>query len=1417
MNVAQPNCQCSRQRVVRALRTAVMTAFVWCGLVTTVASAQSADQPPLYVDDSPEAWELFRRARDQIGARNIAEAARLYRKLLLEFPRRLIPAPGDDPDLHVTVRTRVHSELLSNPDLFSAFSQLESFPEVSQDEPADLSDYYLSDFYSAQGLESSLRLAQADVLAGKFLAAQSLLDEIMRHPMLDGTARRRVLSLAAVIAAYSPKDAKSFNDLMQTARSTLDRETADRLLDLASTVEKRWISQDWSLLHYDPLQVSLSKTTEAPVWRFRAREQREFLLRGVDLRPQSTSIAADRTDGTDYNALTGLPVIVDDLILLAQSSDVFAVDRYDGTLRWRFPSVSDPPEEVDGSGYNPYDWADNGPTSVVIVGNTAVAALKINDQDGPDGSGQSAVYCLDLAAGSVRWTTPASALGPDFAFARFGGTPTAVEGIIVCTLQKRDQSLAGDFLVALDPADGSILWSQHVVSRGVQTWNAIPSTPLVADGCDVLFASSLGAICRVDTATGQIRWLRRLSSDLADATFNDSQRLPWEFQVPVLSRGSLYVMSSDRRVVRVLDPSDGSLRSAFPSIQWGSPDYLLPTADALLAIGPGIQRVDPANLEGQPTVLFSSEEQSPIFGRVLISTDNVLVPTMRDIRVIDSRNGKESHRVPVSAPGVPVVFEDELVVCNLAGMDSYLPYEVGEPQLRTRMARNPGDASAPISLANLAFRHTRWLAIIPAVDQALEVIARDPLTRRNRDAASRLFATLLQMGQHEAVSANGLGDEVFSRLASLVATPQNRLTYLFAFAEYLDRTGSAIRAVDQYQSILSDDALASEFWMDGGRSIRAGLECARRIRDLAQRHGWSVFDYYEHQAAEQFDAASRTLDEASLSLILRRYPTSQSAARAALLAARINRQAGRVDRAAHALRSGLAARTDAPERPELLGELVSLLQAQGLPEAALAELDAAERVAPTDTLLLPGRGLLQLSEMRREIVLLLSQQRRLPDVGPIAPNTPFRILPADEMLVPLTGRAHPELLITRTGRTLTALAGPDLAARWTVELSSPRVMMLAIHGQDAVLLVDHGEERFVNLVNLIDGRLRWTSPDIDSLLSSTGVPASAHGEDEPYGFPAAARRLTTYVTPSEILVANEVGQALCLERASGQSRWITLLPMNVLEQIEQTSFGFIFSGRRRENTRSRSWSGCVLRLSPEDGSILSDLDLGPDESPAWMAAGGDGELLLGTTSGVHCYDFAIEEVRWTLRESRWTQSQRGYVAHQNVFVRLRDDRMAIVELLHGSEISPDQARLALHPNASGDEFHVLPDVILYKQQGGVFTFDHDGAIKGRIVGSGTEDLDIQGAAPCAARIIVHETRTMQPQPGAAERRAIVYAIDFSGRRIGSEFEIVPPTAEGDGDAGRLDFGPPEHLQCIDGWILLGVNNAVIALHAPVSE
>ena len=101
--------------MTRRVASALVMALAW-----PVTSASAQQDNPVYVDDSPQAYETLRRAHDHV-ADNAGEAVRLYQQLLDDYAERLAPFADGVSDHFVSVRQLVLDDLRSDEDLLARY------------------------------------------------------------------------------------------------------------------------------------------------------------------------------------------------------------------------------------------------------------------------------------------------------------------------------------------------------------------------------------------------------------------------------------------------------------------------------------------------------------------------------------------------------------------------------------------------------------------------------------------------------------------------------------------------------------------------------------------------------------------------------------------------------------------------------------------------------------------------------------------------------------------------------------------------------------------------------------------------------------------------------------------------------------------------------------------------------------------------------------------------------------------------------------------------------------------------------------------------------------------------------------------------------------------------------------------------
>ena len=156
---------------------------------------------PVYVDDSPRAWELFLMAHDQ-AADNLGEAVRLYQELLDDYGLKLLPVAATTPDHLVSVRARVLEELAGNRALLDRYRITETAEAGRLLEGGHLDRLAMTRSFTGPGLEALLRLAQGDLESARFHSALDWLAEARGHPDLDEHRAAHCWYMIGAAASY---------------------------------------------------------------------------------------------------------------------------------------------------------------------------------------------------------------------------------------------------------------------------------------------------------------------------------------------------------------------------------------------------------------------------------------------------------------------------------------------------------------------------------------------------------------------------------------------------------------------------------------------------------------------------------------------------------------------------------------------------------------------------------------------------------------------------------------------------------------------------------------------------------------------------------------------------------------------------------------------------------------------------------------------------------------------------------------------------------------------------------------------------------------------------------------------------------------------------------------------------------------
>ena len=287
------------------------------------------------------------------------------------------------------------------------------------------------------------------------------------------------------------------------------------------------------------------------------------------------------------------PVVMQGTVYVGSTDGkVYALDAARGSLRWQYDagsSVSATPavsagvvvvEAIDGSVHGisqttgrrnwriatgtdarlawGYESGDNWTSSPTIVGNTVLV-----------GSGDGALYALDLATGRTRWRSPTQG--------RIRSTP-AVAG---------DQVIVGSFdgnVYSFDRNSGKERWrfATDGVHFASDTFGfdrkSIQSSPAIA-GDLVLAGARDGYFYGIDLTTGKERW-------------RVDHKVSWVNCSPAITEGMVYIGTSDGQFLQAVDLKTGAerWRADTLGVIWASPSvagnvvYTPTTRGALFAL-----------------------------------------------------------------------------------------------------------------------------------------------------------------------------------------------------------------------------------------------------------------------------------------------------------------------------------------------------------------------------------------------------------------------------------------------------------------------------------------------------------------------------------------------------------------------------------------------------------------------------------------------------------------------------------------------------------------------------------------------------------------------------------------------------------------------------------------------------------------
>lgn len=627
---------------------------LWLFMAVPTAVAYQIENP-VYVDDSPQAWELFRQAQDQTR-HNAGEAVRLYQELLDEYTFKLIPAGNASTDEFKSVRSRVLEALLldqTEGGLLERYRLIQTPAAQQLLDAGDLDRAATTRSLTDPGLEAMLRLAQRSLEHGRFSTARYWLSQARHHPTHTGewpanggaveqqrrtmhwwlmwgiTSHMLGLEADAAVALKQLGDETYGTDgkLARTAleaiiqRPVTPRDEQNQRAaapDEGAALEDLVAEAIWTF----PLEDSLASRRRAA----RAAEQGDFPLNAPDNGREGRPANRERLGGSGAAGLrlsesdlaTATAAVNDQTIYINEGHTVRAIHRLTGRQIWQFSNV------------NRLTLSERDVTASLDMNHVAVV-------DGPNGcivtltghaqpnnrSDAGRVICLDAETGSPRWSvnlaSPPLIDAPSNEQLFPHGAPVVSEGVVYVSARRVSmQAITSAYIVAIDLDSGAVRWVRNIASSGGlragirpfdslvyddssrRHGNQAPAAPNDSGVVGALFVSTaVGAIARLEPVTGEIVWLSRYSAPI-NVGIADYIRRPWEIAGPVVTPRGVLAIQPDQRRILLLDPDTGALLESHDSSTssgWNQPRYLLADDERVYAVGAEIRAFDLEVLE----------------------------------------------------------------------------------------------------------------------------------------------------------------------------------------------------------------------------------------------------------------------------------------------------------------------------------------------------------------------------------------------------------------------------------------------------------------------------------------------------------------------------------------------------------------------------------------------------------------------------------------------------------------------------------------------------------------------------------------------------------------------------------------------------------------------------------------------------
>jgi len=1400
-----------------------------------LAGRAQAQLSPLYTDDSVTAAEAIAKIQELSAGGNVGEASRVAQSLLTNEGDRVLEAAAGS-DVFISVRQRVHEVLRSSPALLRRYREDEQAEAARNGEAGQLELAERVRWMTTAGLEAALRLARQHMESARFDAAYLTLRPVENHPDIEGVksddAAARVVvdagalkdaaRLAISLSRYLPReDVKGLAGRL-AARAGLEAELAGaKEVKAPGRASERQLTPRDPQAEIDPSQVPeipLAWITMTPATE--EGESDEDVRFGGDAREHSLADA------------WVMPALAGDVLYVNDGMQIGAWDRYTLMPLWTLR----PPSAVQrGPGNDSRDEQIvqtrliEDVSTVAVQGGIGVAVTGYATSSRRSGDGR--VHGFETGTGRLLWSQSVPWLDRQLSDGGSIRGPAIISGdtVVLCVRKvSSSRRVTSLYVAGLDLYTGELKWLRLIGSVGMLAYqqSSRATDAAIVDRGVIYRTDSLGVMCAIEATSGRVVWVKRLTPPPDPSTTRISSPIaqPWASAVPVVDGDTLLVIDPSTRDVLRVDAATGRTLATLTASDVIMPRYLVRNKNWLGCIGETRAAFVPINsLDMTAAVKIEMET----LGRVTTSGERFAMPVRAGVALVDPANINAIATLPLQAAGNVLLESGHAIVTDSTRVQSFLTWDLARTLLAKQARERPADPQPVLTLAELAYRAGKPEQVAAAADRVLDIA--DASTDLNASAHARrqLFALLwniieagrerLGAGEKTAAAADvkaqaegakkqGQGaaaladagtnpgaaltlpllDDVVTRLGRAAETPVQRAWHALSVgwiaAARATKPEDATRAVEAYQSVLSDAAMSAAASDGGSLSASAGEAAEDRLIAVLGRWGAGSYASFAAQAQRELAELGPTAGANELEGLAKRYPCAGVTPRVWAMAADARERAKEWGRLSSDLASGLAAARrlaswgvaeGSSSAQELGRRLFKVLAERGREGHAL-------RLAREMPAAASGVDLSALQQS-------LAQLNRRPRIGKVSgsESREARVMTGWTLEEPIIadgpGHATDQAALLNMTTQMVGVFGPRvedgrLTSLWTRSFDRARQpKFVRVDWDAAYVFWPAARGGTVERINT-DGVSAWRTPEMRQLFNTEAVDPESSDKFDTLSGRVKTTDLLIAMDAQSLCIIERSGRGARFDLATGAIKWSGRLPMNRVYDAVLVDGSLVVVGTGDETPRGRAAEAPILVAVGGAGNevrVLGDADrLGKGPGARWLRAA-KGAVIVGLEDGIAAVNIADGSMKWSVLVPAMQRTADCRVVGDRLFVVDQSRALRLVDGATG-EVAIDelQDRGRLRDDGQPVRLAVVRDHLLIVGPRGMVAFDKDGAVVGEDATDERTSLGTPVVGENAVAFVGGDLPSTQGEMGKDAVGLRVIGVP-SGRMMQSTALIVP--------------------------------------------